>query len=217
MGISLPLYTAPKPVRWMPCATADISNCCLFTPCLDSLAPGFLILAVLPLNSMFTELTVRGEGGKQRTRPQLAWGFAAGEAEARDLLPASACLGFTGSAPHFSLLLSIPQFPARAEPGTVLLSNINKAGLIFLGWRGPDRSDDLLLECHLQVWLNYSPQMNRYLRLTDLPSEMAECLRPYLLSPYLALWWSFIGKIQICSIGSRKVTLWIVTIFVHIS
>lgn len=45
---------------------------------------------------------------------------------------ARACLDAGGSAAHFNLLLSIPQFPARAEPGTVSLSNINKAGLIFL-------------------------------------------------------------------------------------
>lgn len=130
---------------------------------------------------------------------------------------ARACLDASGSAAHFSLLLSIPQFPARAEPGTVSLSNINKAGLIFLRWRGPDRSDDLLLECHLQVWLNYSPQRSWYLRLTGLSSEMAEWPWLYFLSPSLALWRSFKNRLQIVSIDSRKVTLWMLITFVQIS
>lgn len=44
------------------------------------------------------------------------------ETQARGLLSALACVGFSGSAAHSSLRLSIPQIPAWAEPGTVSLS-----------------------------------------------------------------------------------------------
>lgn len=46
-----------------------------------------------------------------------------------------------------------------------------KQVLIFLSWWGPDRSDDLSLECHLQVWLNYSPWLNWYLQQIYLSLE----------------------------------------------
>lgn len=83
------------------------------------------------------------------------------------------CLGSNSSAAQFRHIFLTSQCLQEAESGTVSLSNIDKASLIFLSWWGADRSDDLLLRCHLQVWLNYSPWLSWYLQQIYLPPEAA--------------------------------------------
>lgn len=134
--------------------------------------------------------------------------FATGEV--RGPLPASlAWVPAVQRWAHSQFFFSQPL--TRAASDTVSLSNVNRAGLIFLRWWGPDRSDDLLLECHLQVWLNYSPWLNWYLQLMYLPPEAEEKSTAL---PSHALRRSFVGGLQIFSIGFEKVTLQIIAFFV---
>lgn len=98
-----------------------------------------------------------------------------------------ACLGST----QLSHIFLTPQFPYAAESTAVLLSNIDKVGLISPSQWGPHRSNDLLLECHLQVWLFSPAELVPIAESSSSRGSREPCSDPPVLQRSLVGKWEF--------------------------